>query len=280
MSLCGFYTKQRIFTYLDAWIYVSLQNTVETGCTRKVFQPVSCRVTRLKRWLPPKSFCLTNADKVHPFLESIQALSGLDCILLQLVLSFSRSLAQILARMWTFGLSLQFWLRLQTHWEYLCCCGRKAGGELRCWTLSHFEHSAQLLICSHKREEMAHKPNECEPVHATWLWGMVRLEAPFIYQEQCSCQCSYWLLRLSSSVCIGSNISYSTSSAHSVSDRGHGPLFSELFWKWCTAKAVVTAESWCFNCERISGFLFTFIVKGKVRQKNNPERLPRLLCSI
>lgn len=147
--------------------------------------------------------------------------------------------------MWTFG-----------HWGYLHYCSRKAGGEFRCWTLSQFEHSAQLLICSQEREGAALKQYECEPVCATWFWGMVRFEAPFIYQEQCSCQHSYWLLRLLSSVCIGSNSTYSTCSAHSGLWQGAWPslLWAFLEMMHCGG----SSDSWVLMFQLWKFFWFSF----------------------
>ena len=43
------------------------------------------------------------------------------------------------------------------HWGYPHYCGRKAGGDCRHWTISHFEHSAELLICFQEREVAALK---------------------------------------------------------------------------------------------------------------------------
>lgn len=152
----------------------------------------------------------------------------MDCILFQLVPGvFFKSLAQISSQDMEFGLSLQFWLWLQTH--YLPSSGGKAGGELRCWMHSHFEHSAQLLICSQVRQGVALWRCKYEPVRATWLWGIVSFKDPFIYQEQCICQHSNWLFRLTGSVCIDFNITYSTFSVHTNLWQGAWP---PLLWEF------------------------------------------------
>lgn len=143
--------------------------------------------------------------------------------------------------MWNFGLSLQFWLWLQT--LYLLCIGRKAGGELRHWMPSHFEHSAQLLICSHERQGVALWHSKYEPVRATWLWGVAGFKDPLFIRSNVAVSIATSFSGYQVLFVLTLTLPFPLFLFIPIPGRGHGLIFPEIFWKWCTAEGVMTAES-------------------------------------